>query len=114
MTKLAESLKKMPSFIHCWPKGELPERFHYGHNARVPDWLCLPDPGARIMDGNPEHPDDGGDHGYDPASPDMRALFWPPARRSPRHTPARVRQCCHRAAFAPLDRIGRARIATGR
>ena len=27
------------------------------------------------MDGNPEHPDDGGDHGYDPASPDMRALF---------------------------------------
>ncbi|MBN9143481.1 MULTISPECIES: alkaline phosphatase family protein [unclassified Novosphingobium] len=87
--KLAESLKKMPGFIHCWRKGELPERFHYGHNPRVPDWLCLPDPGARIMDGNPEHPDDGGDHGYDPASPDMRALFLAtgPAFRPGTHLP---------------------------
>jgi len=87
--KLAESLKKMPAFIHCWRKGELPERFHYGHNPRVSDWLCMPDPGGRIMDGTPEHPDDGGDHGYDPASPDMRALFLAtgPAFRARTHLP---------------------------
>ncbi len=72
---LAAALAKMPDFIHCWRKGEVPERFHYGQHPRVPDWLCLPDAGARIMDANPDHPDDGGDHGYDPDSADMRALF---------------------------------------
>jgi predicted AlkP superfamily pyrophosphatase or phosphodiesterase len=72
---LADALKSLPPYIHCWPKGAMPERFHYGTNPRVADWMCLPDAGARIMDGSPDHPDDGGDHGYDPASPDMTALF---------------------------------------
>ncbi|NBC36313.1 alkaline phosphatase family protein [Novosphingobium sp. FSY-8] len=86
---LAQQVARFPAFIHCWPKGDLPKRFHYGRNPRVPDWLCLPEPGARIMDGTPAHPNDGGDHGYDPDSPDMRALFIAtgPAFRRGGHLP---------------------------
>ena len=72
---LAAALAKLPASIHCWRKGDLPERFHFGKNPRVSDWFCLPEPGVRIMDGNPDRPSEPGDHGYDPDSPDMRALF---------------------------------------
>lgn len=60
----------------CWKKEDLPERFAYGENPRVPAIVCLADTGWRY-----ETPlmrawrNSGGDHGFDPADPLMAALF---------------------------------------
>lgn len=71
---LAASLSRPRDHVQCWPKGQIPARFHYGSNPRIPAWLCLADPGWRIMSKPPTRPD-GGEHGYDNDAPDMRALF---------------------------------------
>ncbi len=63
----------------CWRKGELPPRWHYGSNPRVPPIICQMDEGwdalpaatiAKRMPGTTR-----GSHGYDPALPSMRAAF---------------------------------------
>ncbi|MCR6662063.1 MAG: ectonucleotide pyrophosphatase/phosphodiesterase [Luteimonas sp.] len=62
----------------CWRKGELPARWKYGRHPRVPPIVCQMDKGwdaiprqylARRPAGT------RGSHGYDPAEPDMRAIF---------------------------------------
>ncbi|KAB7780839.1 ectonucleotide pyrophosphatase/phosphodiesterase [Xanthomonas sacchari] len=62
----------------CWRKGELPARWHYGSNPRIPPIVCQMHEGwdalprARIA----EKPRSlRGSHGYDPALPSMRAVF---------------------------------------
>ncbi len=65
--------------VECWRKAELPARFHYGTNPRIPPIVCLPETGwtlttresyaRRTMTGR------GGSHGYDPDDLTMRALF---------------------------------------
>ena len=60
----------------CWRKAELPERFHYGANPRVPAIICLADTGWRYETAAmPVWRDAGGDHGYDPNDPSMQAVF---------------------------------------
>ena len=59
-------------FAKCWRKADLPERYHYGKNPRVPAIICLAEQGGEIM---PVPPTNKGDHGYDPDDPDMTALF---------------------------------------
>ena len=61
----------------CWRKGELPERFHYGANPRVPAIVCLADLGWVYHSTQmPPYPgSSAGNHGYDPAERDMAALF---------------------------------------
>jgi predicted AlkP superfamily pyrophosphatase or phosphodiesterase len=59
----------------CWRKGAIPARFHYGANPRVPAYLCLADSGWLLLDQPPKAPFMGGNHGYDPAVPEMAALF---------------------------------------
>ena len=60
--------------VHCWPKGQLPPRFHYGRNLRVPAFFCLADPGWLVT--NKPGPDETlGNHGYDNQDPRMLALF---------------------------------------
>ena len=63
----------------CWRKEDLPPRWHYGSNPRVPPIICQMDegwdalPAATIAKRAP-----GvirGSHGYDPALPSMRAAF---------------------------------------
>ena len=63
----------------CWRKEDLPPRWHYGSNPRVPPIICQMDegwdalPAATIAKRAP-----GvirGSHGYDPALPSMRATF---------------------------------------
>ncbi|MES2339423.1 MAG: ectonucleotide pyrophosphatase/phosphodiesterase [Pseudomonadota bacterium] len=72
---LAASLSRPHPHIQCWPKAQIPARFHYGTNPRIPPWLCLAEPGWRILAEPPERQRTGGEHGYDNDAPDMRALF---------------------------------------
>jgi predicted AlkP superfamily pyrophosphatase or phosphodiesterase len=66
------------SHLQCWKKGNLPKRFHYGHNARIPTIVCLPDDGWMVstaaMASKGGHVPLG-EHGYDNDDPQMRALF---------------------------------------
>jgi predicted AlkP superfamily pyrophosphatase or phosphodiesterase len=61
--------------LTCYRKADVPERFHYGRNSRVPAILCMPDDGWTVLAKAPKRPIEGGNHGYDNDAPDMRALF---------------------------------------
>ena len=60
----------------CWKKADLPARFEYGTNPRVPAIICLADIGWRIETSTMKvWRNSGGDHGFDPADPLMAATF---------------------------------------
>jgi predicted AlkP superfamily pyrophosphatase or phosphodiesterase len=61
--------------MECWRKEAIPPRFRYGTHPRVPPIFCLAETGWLIADKPPEEPFTGGAHGYDPAAPEMAALF---------------------------------------
>jgi predicted AlkP superfamily pyrophosphatase or phosphodiesterase len=61
--------------MDCWRKSEIPARFHYGTNPRIPAILCLAETGWQVLDKPPTRDGEGGNHGYDNYSPDMAALF---------------------------------------
>jgi predicted AlkP superfamily pyrophosphatase or phosphodiesterase len=61
--------------MQCWRKAEIPARFRYGKNPRVPAYLCLAESGWLIADKKPGYASEGGSHGYDNIDPDMAALF---------------------------------------
>ncbi len=71
------ALLKPHPHLQCWRKGEIPARFHYGANPRVPPIFCLPDTGWEITTKAwvAQRGVKGGDHGFDPYSPEMRAVF---------------------------------------
>ena len=60
------------SHMTCWPKSEIPQRLHLSSHRRVPDVVCLAQVGWTITGGRPFS---RGQHGYDPAEPDMWGLF---------------------------------------
>lgn len=63
----------------CWRKQDLPARWHYGSNPRIPaivcqmreGWDAIPRQQLLKRDKTAER----GSHGYDPALPSMRAVF---------------------------------------
>lgn len=64
--------------MQCWRKQDIPARFHYGSNARVPPVFCVAQAGWLITThaAHAKHArEDEGEHGYDNADPSMRALF---------------------------------------
>lgn len=64
--------------VACWPRDGIPARLGYGTHPRTPPFLCLADPGWLLLtrDALSRRPvRSGGAHGYDPAAPDMAALF---------------------------------------
>ena len=73
------ALLKAHPHLTCWRKADIPERFHYGHNRRVPAIVCLSDKGwyavTRAAKPGKWDNQDGGQHGYDPYDPDMGAVF---------------------------------------
>jgi predicted AlkP superfamily pyrophosphatase or phosphodiesterase len=71
-----QALLKPQAHMQCWRKADIPARYHYGKNPRVPALFCLAETGWEITtrDYKPRHPE-GGDHGYDNFSPEMRAVF---------------------------------------
>jgi predicted AlkP superfamily pyrophosphatase or phosphodiesterase len=69
----------------CWPKQDVPARWHYGSNPRVPAIVCQADIGW-ILTTRPAAADAAADddvatahatgaHGYAPEAPEMRAVF---------------------------------------
>lgn len=77
----AALLGKPLPHLTCWRKGQIPERFHYGRNPRVPAIICLSETGwyvtTRAWMEKPGKWDliDGGQHGFDPYDPAMQAVF---------------------------------------
>jgi predicted AlkP superfamily pyrophosphatase or phosphodiesterase len=72
---VATALLRRHDHLQCWRKAEVPARFHYGRNARVPAYLCLADVGWLVLPSAPKEQKLGGTHGYDNMAPEMRALF---------------------------------------
>ena len=63
--------------LQCWPKAKIPRRLHYGKNPRVAPIVCMLQVGWTLTT-HDFHPKDGpskGEHGYDNASREMRAIF---------------------------------------
>ncbi|WP_114395908.1 ectonucleotide pyrophosphatase/phosphodiesterase [Oleisolibacter albus] len=75
----AERLLLQPhAHVQCWKKAEIPARFQYGTNPRVPPIYCMPDVGWAItvsIGTRKARPPMAGNHGYDNAAPEMAALF---------------------------------------
>lgn len=71
---VAAALLAPHDHMQCWRKGTLPARFAYGKNPRVPEFLCLAARGWAIQARDRESILKGM-HGYDPAEPDMAAVF---------------------------------------
>jgi len=65
----------------CWRKQDLPARFRFGSHARIAPIFCLADNGwiVTTREDARERADRNavtrGNHGYDPADPDMAAIF---------------------------------------
>jgi len=71
---LLARLKKLPHFT-AWKKADVPARLHYSTNARIPAIVGIADPGWMIEWRNGKPYGGLGEHGYDNANSDMRALF---------------------------------------
>jgi predicted AlkP superfamily pyrophosphatase or phosphodiesterase len=72
-------LKGAHPHLHIYRPDEIPARYGFGENDRVAPVVGIVDPGWSLtthayFDRNPER-FDGGNHGYDQDSEDMRALF---------------------------------------
>ncbi len=64
--------------VRCWRKADIPAALHYGTNPRVPQLVCLADVGWEVTTREAAtriKRFSVGEHGYDPAAPEMRALF---------------------------------------
>ncbi|GGC63732.1 alkaline phosphatase family protein [Undibacterium terreum] len=74
---LAAALLKPQQHMQCWRKEDIPARYQFGHNARIPPFFCLADVGWMIFpdEERAEKMRDGGAHGYDNTAPEMNALF---------------------------------------
>lgn len=68
-------LKEVPH-LNVWRKGEIPARFDYGKNKRVGELVVLAEPGTIIHFSEKRNPKLGAAHGYDPAFPEMHAIFY--------------------------------------
>lgn len=76
----------------CWRKGELPARFDYGKNPRVAPIVCLSGPNSEFR--RKGVTPGGGDHGFDPADPNMQAFMV-----------ARGPSFRHGVVLAPIDNV---------
>jgi predicted AlkP superfamily pyrophosphatase or phosphodiesterase len=73
--RVYDALLKPHEHMSCYRKEDLPERLHYGQNARVAAIVCLAEAGWSIISGTPQYPLAGATHGWDPAWAEMDALF---------------------------------------
>ena len=78
-TEVEKALLAPREHVQCWRKGEIPARMHYGTNPRIPAIICAAEDGWQLETQSyldrPNARHGGGEHGYDNADPNMRALF---------------------------------------
>ena len=73
---VSSALVKKHEHMECWNKADIPARYQYGKNPRVPAIICLADVGWLIFGApDPKNHANGGAHGYDNMSKEMGALF---------------------------------------
>jgi predicted AlkP superfamily pyrophosphatase or phosphodiesterase len=75
---LATDARRSHPHLQCWKKEQLPEKFHYGNNKRIPAIQCLAEDGWMVSTAAVESKRTLpllGEHGYDNDDPKMRALF---------------------------------------
>ncbi|MFZ6679312.1 alkaline phosphatase family protein [Undibacterium sp. Tian12W] len=73
---VAKALLKKHEHMQCWKKEDIPERFHFGQNARVQRFVCSADVGWLVVpDAKAATKANKGSHGYDNLSKEMQALF---------------------------------------
>ncbi len=72
---LEKALLAPHDHLQCWRKAEIPARFHYGTNPRIPPYFCLAEVGWLTAKTAPTKEGDRGNHGYDNQAPEMAALF---------------------------------------
>ncbi len=73
---LAAALLAPHDHMQCWRKEEIPARFHYGKNPRVPRFICLAEVGWQIaVNEKTAEKTPAGGHGYDNLTSDMQAIF---------------------------------------
>ncbi|GAA0483526.1 ectonucleotide pyrophosphatase/phosphodiesterase [Parasphingorhabdus litoris] len=76
MSAINTAFLKPHENMECWKREDIPARFQYGKNPRVPSILCLPETGWVIYQDKPQWMTGiGGGHGYDHLHPDMIAFF---------------------------------------
>lgn len=85
--RVAKALLGRHGHMECWRKQDIPVRFHYGTNPRIPPIFCLADMGWLINEKAPTKPFTEGNHGYDNVGPEMAALF---IANGPAFRPARL------------------------
>lgn len=68
------SLSDIPN-LDVWKHGELPERYHYGHNSRTHDITLVPRPGWSVY-WSWNIGKSKGAHGYDNDHKDLHAIFY--------------------------------------
>lgn len=71
---VAKALLSPHLHMTCWRKADMPARFHYGKNPRVPPFVCLGETGW-VISATKGHGVNKGSHGFDPFDPQMDALF---------------------------------------
>lgn len=88
--------------MDCWRRSEIPARFRYGQNPRIPPYFCLAETGWRITRTRPIGSFTGGDHGYDNSAREMQALF---IANGPAFAPGRTLPAVDSTDVAPLLRV---------
>ena len=71
--RVEAALLRPQPHMTCWRKADIPPRFDYGRNPRVPPIVCLAETGWSILMRDRDVPK--GSHGFDNAAPAMRAVF---------------------------------------
>ncbi|MCH8620436.1 ectonucleotide pyrophosphatase/phosphodiesterase [Undibacterium sp. TS12] len=73
---VTQALLKSHEHMQCWKKENIPQRFHYGSNPRVPRLFCSAELGWSIVpEARAISKAKKGAHGYDNLTADMQALF---------------------------------------
>ena len=70
-----EAILAQHDHMTCWAKQDIPARYEYGTHERIPPYFCLPETGWTISRSRSSGSWTGGNHGYDPFSPEMQAVF---------------------------------------
>lgn len=74
--EVAAALLRAHEHFQCWARGDIPARYHYGRNPRDAAFFCLAETGWALTtrDYKAKKPE-WGNHGFDPYSPEMAAVF---------------------------------------